>query len=282
VIFFTYTSVFAYRKAFSVASFEGQQILGISYQTSLIISQVIGYMLSKFAGIKLISELKRTGRWKASAVLVGTAWFSLFLFAILPSWAGLICFLINGFTLGFMWGVVFSYAEGRRSTDLIGSVLAVSFIFAGGFTRSIGKWLIVSMDVSEKWMPFVTGLVFVLPLTLFLYLLEKAPLPDKEDLDERVERVAMNSSQRRKILSGFTPGIVAVAITYGLLTIMRDIRDNYMGNMWNELGYSENVSVLAKSESRISVIVLIFMSVLVLVRKNFIAFRTFHRDKPAL
>jgi MFS family permease len=276
VIFFTYTSVFAYRKAFSVATFEGERILGISYQTSLIISQVIGYMLSKFVGIKIISELKRSGRWKASAMLLGIAWFSLFLFAILPSWAGLICFLVNGFALGFMWGVVFSYAEGRRSTDFIGSVLAVSFIFAGGFTRSIGKWLIMNMHVSEKWMPFVTGLVFALPLAFFLYLLEKAPLPDSEDKEERVERIAMDAGQRKKIISGFRPGIIAIAITYGLLTIMRDIRDNYMGNMWNELGFSENVSVLARSETRISIIVLFFMSILVLVRKNIIAFRAIH------
>jgi hypothetical protein len=31
--------------------------------------------------------------------------------------------------LGMLWGVVFSYVEGRKTTDFIGAALAVSFIF---------------------------------------------------------------------------------------------------------------------------------------------------------
>ena len=74
VVFFTYASIFAFRKPFTVASFDGLKFWNVSYQTLLIISQVVGYMLSKFYGIKFISELKRHGRWKTSLLMVGVAW----------------------------------------------------------------------------------------------------------------------------------------------------------------------------------------------------------------
>jgi MFS family permease len=274
--FFAYTSVFAFRKPFTVATFEGERFFGISYQTTLIVSQVIGYMLAKFAGIRFISGLKRSGRWITGTMLVFTAWLALLLFAILPPWAGIICFLVNGFMMGFMWGVVFSYAEGRRSTDFIGSVLAVSFIFAGGFTRSVGKWLMVDYGITEKWMPFMTGLVFVVPLAVLFYLLEHAPAPTSEDIQEREERVSMSSGDRKKILRDFGKGMAIIAVVYMVLTVIRDIRDNYMGNMWTELGHADDVSVYARSETRITVIILVLMSLLVLVRRNMLAFRLVH------
>ncbi|MGZ5222514.1 MAG: DUF5690 family protein, partial [Chitinophagaceae bacterium] len=197
IAFLTYSSIYAYRKPFTVATFEGISFLGISYQTLLIISQVIGYMLSKFYGIKFIAELKRLGRWKTSFLLVGIAWMSLLFFAIIPAPYGMIFFFINGFMLGFMWGIIFSYVEGRIGTDFIGSVLAISFIFAGGFTRSVAKWLMLEWGVTEQWMPFMTGLLFALPLVLFIYFLEKVPHPDAADIRERTERVPMNKADRK-------------------------------------------------------------------------------------
>ncbi len=89
-----------------------------------------------------------------------------------------------------MWGIVFSYVEGGRTTDFIGAVMAVSFIFAGGFTRSGALWLKVSWGVPEQWLAFVTGLIFVIPLVFFMYLLERIPPPDADDIEERTVRPA--------------------------------------------------------------------------------------------
>ncbi len=169
VAFLAYSSVYAYRKPFTIATFDGIKFWGISYQTLLIISQVIGYMLSKFYGIKFIAELKTLGRFKTSVILTGSAWLSLLFFAWVPAPYGMIFLFINGFMLGFMWGIIFSYVEGRRATDFIGAVMAVSFIFAGGFTRSVAKWLMVEWNIPEIWMPFMTGLVFALPLLFLLW-----------------------------------------------------------------------------------------------------------------
>ncbi|MEJ0102352.1 MAG: DUF5690 family protein [Bacteroidota bacterium] len=268
VAFLAYASVYAYRKPFTVATFEGIKYWGISYQTLLIISQVIGYMLSKFYGIKFISELKRFGRWKTILVLMSTAWGALLCFAVTPAPYGMIFLFINGFSLGFLWGIVFSYVEGRRATDFIGSVLAISFIFSGGFCRSVAKWLMVDWGVTEKWMPFMTGLLFALPLALFIFLLEKIPPPDQLDVSERSERLPMTKEDRKQFLKLFSFGIIAVTVTYLFLSVMRDIRDNYMANIWNELGYGNDYSIFTKTETNTSIIVLTIISFIVLIRKK--------------
>jgi Family of unknown function (DUF5690) len=164
IAFLAYSAVYAFRKPFTAGSYNDLQYGGITYQTLLIITQVIGYMLSKFAGIKFIAGMGRTGRWKSIALLMGIAWCCLLVFAIIPPPFGVIPLFVNGFVLGFLWGIVFSYIEGRTATDFMGTVMAVSFIFAGGFTRSVARWITISWGVSDFWMPFVTGLVFVAPL----------------------------------------------------------------------------------------------------------------------
>ena len=276
VAFMTYASVYAFRKPFTVATFEGVSFWGIPYQTLLIISQVVGYMGSKFAGIKFIAELKRSGRWKTALVLMSTAWVSLFFFAITPAPFGMLCMVINGFALGFMWGIVFSYVEGRRTTDFIGATMAVSFIFSGGFTRSVAKWLMLEWGVTEQWMPFMTGLVFIVPMILLIAMLERIPPPTSEDIRERTARVPLDKAGRKQLLKLFGGGLVVITITYSFLTVMRDVRDNYMANMWNEIGYGNDAGIFAKTETTISISVLALMALLVLVRKNIIAFRLIH------
>lgn len=274
--FLSYTSVYAYRKPFTVATFEGVAYGGIPYQTLLIICQVIGYMASKFFGIRFIAELKRIGRWKTALLLIGISWLALLGFALVPPPWGMVFLFINGFPLGFLWGIVFSYVEGRRSTDFIGSVMAVSFVFAGGFTRSVAVWIREHWLVADQWLGFVTGLLFLLPLLLFIHLIEKIPPPDDDDIRERTIRLPMNRSDRRTFLRKFGTGIFLVTLTYLILTVMRDIRDNYMTNMWIELGYRNDYKIMADTETITSVAVLLLMAMLVLVRNNILAFRLVH------
>jgi MFS family permease len=276
IAFLTYASVYAYRKPFTVATFDGLKFWGISYQTLLIISQVTGYMLSKFCGIRFIAELKKMGRWKTALTLVGTAWIALFFFAITPAPYGMFFLFINGFALGFMWGIVFSYVEGRRATDFIGSAMAVSFIFAGGFTRSVAKWLMIEWGVNEYWMPFTTGLLFALPLIAFIFLLEKIPSPDEFDEQQRTVRQPMNKKDRREFMRKFGTGLIIITASYLILSIMRDLRDNYMANLWTELGYKNNYSIFTKTETNTSLIILFIIGMVVLVRKNIAALRLSH------
>jgi MFS family permease len=276
VVFLAYTMIFGYRKTFTVATFDGLTIAGYSYKTILVISQMLGYLLAKFYGIKYISELKRTGRGKIILLLTGISWLSWLLFALVPMPYNIVFLFVNGFPLGMLWGVVFSYVEGRRSTDFIGATLAVSFIFASGFVKSVGAWLMAEFGISEFWMPFYTGLVFCTPLSLFVFLMERIPQPDEEDIKFRAERVAMTAEDRKKFIRDFLGGIIACVLIYCFATIFRDIRDNFSAEMWKEMGFFNQPALFSKTETPITIIVLVLIGSMVMIKNNFLALKTAH------
>ncbi|MGZ5248435.1 MAG: DUF5690 family protein, partial [Flavitalea sp.] len=191
LVFLTYATVYGFRKTYTAGTYEGQSVFGFGYKEILVIVQALGYMSSKFFGIKFISELKRWGRWKVVLLLVSISWMAWLLFALVPSPYNIIFLFLNGFPLGLIWGVIFSYIEGRKATDVIGAAMAVSFIFSSGIVKSIGLYLVVSFGVSEIWMPFVAGAIFFPFLILFLFLMEKIPSPTEADKIVRVDRVSM-------------------------------------------------------------------------------------------
>lgn len=267
--FCVYTCMYAFRKPFTAAAFANLSFVGIEYKVWLVIAQTIGYTLSKFYGIRFIAELKNTRR---SFIIIGfilVAWMALFFFAITPPPYNILFLLLNGFPLGVIYGLVFSYLEGRRSTELLGAVLASSFIFASGFTQSVGKYILLNWKVSEWWMPFVTGAVFLVPTVLFTLLLERTPAPTEEDKTLRTVRVPMSHKDRRKFIQSFLPGLVLLIGVYVLLTIIRDYRSNFAANIWTELGQGSNAAVFTQTEIPACLVTLFLLSLLILVKNNF-------------
>lgn len=275
-VFLTYTMVFGFRKSFTVATFDGITIAGYSYKTILVISQMLGYMLAKFYGIKFISELKRHGRGKIIIILTLISWLSWLFFALVPSPYNIAFLFINGFPLGMLWGVVFSYVEGRRSTDFIGATLAVSFIFASGFVKTVGGWLMLNFGITEFWVPFYTGLVFVGPLLLFVFLIEKIPPPSEMDIASRMNRVPMLAEDRKKFTMLFLPGLAACILIYVFATIFRDMRDNFSAEMWKEMGFFDKPELFAKTETPITLIILVLIGSMVLIKNSFKALMLSH------
>ncbi|MEJ7780095.1 MAG: DUF5690 family protein [Daejeonella sp.] len=275
-VFLTYTMVFGFRKSFTVATFDGVAVAGYSYKTILVLSQMLGYMLAKFYGIKYISELQRHGRGRIIILLTAISWLSWLFFALVPPPYNIAFLFINGFPLGMLWGVVFSYVEGRRSTDFIGATLAVSFIFASGFVKTVGAWLMVSFGITEFWVPFYTGLVFAGPLLVFVYMIEKIPDPDREDIAARMNRVPMSAEDRKAFIKLFLPGLAACILIYCFATIFRDIRDNFGAEMWKEMGFFDKPELFAQTEIPITITVLILIGSMVLIRNSFKALMLSH------
>ena len=272
VCFLLYTCIFAFRKAFNVASYEGHSILGLDYKVVLVITQVFGYMLSKFYGIKFISEMSRVGRGKLLLALVGISWLAWLIFALIPPPYNFWALALNGFPLGMLWGVVFSYVEGRRATDFIGASLAVSFIFGAGLAKSVAQAVMTDWGVNEYWMPFVTGLIYLLPLLLFVYLLEKIPAPDSADVAHRTERKKMSAADRKAFIRTFLPGVVLLVGVYIFVTVLREIRDSFMGDMWRESGEVFSPGVFAKTETIITLVILVMVASMVALKNNLKAF----------
>lgn len=270
-----YTSMYAYRKAFTAAVFEELPLLGIDYKVWLVIAQVFGYMLSKFYGIKFVSELGNQSRGRKLLVLIGIAWLALLGFALTPAPYNIAFMFINGLPLGMIWGIVFSYLEGRRTTEFLAAVMSVSLVFASGFVKTLARFLMESFNIDVHWMPFITGLLFVIPLLLFTFLLENLPKADERDVLLRTERKKMTHTERITFIKQFLPGLVIVIVVYLMFSMLRDIRDNFEVEIWAGLGIHDG-SIYLKTDSLIAVIVLIFMSLLICIRGNMIAFTFIH------
>jgi len=266
--FCLYTCVYAFRKTFTAATFEGLTYLSVSYKVWLITFQVVGYGLAKFAGIKIISELKAHRRAAGILLMVGVAGISWFFFAIVPPPYNVIFLFTNGFPLGMVWGMVFGYMEGRRTTEALGAALAVSFIFSGGLCRSVGGFLMRDWGVSEFWMPFTAACVFTVPLLIFLWLTDKVPPPSTLDESLRTKRQPMVYQDRRNFLITFLPGIILFVLVYMMLTAFRDFRENFSSDFWQSLGYGNSPEIFTKTETPVSLAILVIMSSLMFIRNN--------------
>lgn len=274
--FCLYTCVYAFRKTFSVATFEEIAFWGVSYKVLLVMFQVVGYACSKFAGIKIISELKASSRVSGILLMISIAGISWLFFALVPAPYNLIFLFINGFPLGLVWGMIFGYLEGRRFTEALGAGLSISFIFSAGFAKTIGGVIMRDWGTSELWMPFVTSCVFLLPLLIFLWLLDKVPPPTLLDETLRTKRQPMNAVERKKFLLTFWPGIILFTVSYMLLTTFREFRDNFSAEVWTVLGYGSHPEIFTATEIPISLAILIVMGCLMLIRNNQLALMINH------
>jgi hypothetical protein len=270
--FCLYTCIFAFRKTYTVGTFEGIAFLGVSYKSWMVISQVIGYGLAKFAGIKLISELKSTFRVKGIVIMVTVAGLSWLFFAITPPPYNIAFLFMNGLPLGMGWGLVFSYLEGRRFTEVLGAGVSVSFIFSSGFAKSVGGFVMKFWGVSEYWMPFVSACIFLLPLLFFLWMLNQVPPPNALDEELRTKRQPMNREERKKFLTMFAPGLILLILTYTMLTAFRDFRDNFSAEVWKTLGYGNSPEIFTTTETPVTIAILIIMGSIMFIRSNRNAF----------
>ncbi|PIB35948.1 hypothetical protein BFP72_11360 [Reichenbachiella sp. 5M10] len=274
VAFSTYSCMYAFRKAFSVGVFADVTHLGLEFKSLLIIAQALGYMFSKFIGIKFISELKKDRRAVLILVLIGVAELALVLFAIIPPPYNFWCLFLNGLPLGMIWGIVFSYLEGRSSTEILGAILSVSFIMASNLCKSVAQWLIVHLNVSEYHMPYIVGMIFAVPLLLSVYFLNRMPEPTDEDRADRLARTPMTAASRRQSLRGIGMLMMIMVLSYMLLTIFRDLRSNYASDIWLALGFDQEPSIYLSTSVPSTVIVLVVMSLIFLIRDNFKALLT--------
>ncbi|MBL7842051.1 MAG: hypothetical protein JNJ75_18030 [Cyclobacteriaceae bacterium] len=270
--FCLYTCIFAFRKTYTVGTFEGLSYWGVTYKSWMVIAQVIGYGIAKFAGIKLISELKSTFRVRGILIMTAIAGLSWFFFAITPPPYNIVFLFTNGLPLGMGWGLVFSYLEGRRFTEVLGAGVSVSFIFSSGFAKSVGGFVMKFWGVSEYWMPFVSACIFLLPLLIFLWLLNQLPPPDALDEELRTKRQPMNFAERKKFMLAFAPGLILLILTYTLLTAFRDFRDNYSADVWKILGYGNSPEIFTKTETPITLAILVIMGSIMFIRSNRNAF----------
>jgi Family of unknown function (DUF5690) len=275
--FSAYFAMYAFRKPFTAATFEAVDgwTFAIDYKIALIIAQIFGYGLSKVIGIKLISELDHSRRSAAIIGLIALSWGALVLFAVIPAPWNVAALFLNGLPLGLIWGLVFSYVEGRRTSDVIGAILCATFIVSSGVVKSVGRTLVDS-GVDTFWMPAATGALFF-PLLLMAVLgLAQLPPPSEGDRAARSARAPMDGAQRRAFFARHWISLIALVIAYVLLTALRDFRDNFSPEIWRGLGYTDVAALFTASELPVAVIALSALAALMVVRDNLRALLLVH------
>ena len=153
------------------------------------------------------------------------------------------------------------------------TLLISNFIVSSGFVKSVAKWIQLSYQLQEKWIPFFTGLVFLVPVIILIYLLEKIPPPTVLETEEKSLRVPMNSSERKHFFKLFSFGLVSFIFIYILLTLFRDIRDNFAADIWLELGYGNSAAIFTATEIPIAFVVLLLIASMIYINNNKLAFQ---------
>ena len=276
--FATYFSMYAFRKPFAAASYsdiEGWHH-ALDFKIAIVIAQALGYATSKFLGIRIIAGMKSTYRARAILALIGSSWLALVVFAAAPALLKVPAMYLNGLCLGLIWGLVFSYMEGRRISEVLGAVLCASFIVSSGAVKSAGLLLIQQLHVPVFWMPAATGLLFVPLLGLGVWGLSSLPPPSAEDEAARVRRAPMSPHEVRSFLARFGLGVTLLVITYVFATALRDFRDNFAAELWTALGYANPASVFTAAELPVAAIALVALAIIVKVKSNVRALEVIH------
>ena len=262
----SYSLVYALRKPYTAAAFAGYEVFDIDYKVVVTIVQIIGYVISKFIGIKLISELKQKDRLKFILLSVVMAEASLLLFGWLPAPYNIIGMFLNGLSLGCMWGVIFSFLEGRRVTDILASLMGVSMVISSGTAKSLGLFVTNTLGVSEFWMPALIGAAALPLLGLAGIILNRLPQPDAEDIACRSKREPLDGKQRWALFRNFMPFLTLLFVANVVLVILRDIKEDFLVKIVDVSQYSS--WLFAQIDSVVTVIILVIFGLMVYVRNN--------------
>ncbi|WDI41925.1 DUF5690 family protein [Bremerella sp. P1] len=269
--FGTYFCMYGFRKPFTVAEYDGTMVGGIDFKTIVVSTQVLGYMLSKFLGIKIISEMPPKRRAIALLGLILAAEAALALFGIMPRPWNAVGLFLNGLCLGMVFGLVLGFLEGRRLTEALVAGLCTSFILADGVTKSVGAWLLAN-GVREDWMPFTAGLIFLLPLCICVAMLTKVPAPNEQDVEARSPRDTMTPQDRWSLFSRYALGLSILVAIYLLITIIRSIRADFAAELWGDLGQEAVPLLFTRSEMWVALGVMFVNGLSIYVRNNRLAF----------
>ena len=273
--FACYFSMYAFRKTFAAAEYSGIQLWNVDFKIMAITFQQIGYMISKFYGIKFISELNPRYRGLWILIFIFASEVALIIFGAVPEPYSAIIMFLNGLPLGMIWGLVFSYLEGRRTSELLGSGMAISFIISSGAVKSVGTQLMQD-GLSQFWMPATVGAIFF-PVTLVsVFLLESIPDPNEKDIEARTERIVMTGKDRARFCKIFGPGVVVMTLFYMFLTAYRDFRDNFSPELWAAFGYTTTPSIFTTSEIIVAVVVVVPIGLFMLIKHHIHTFIAYH------
>ena len=269
--FVAYFCVYGFRKPFTAGAYDAAGAWEIGFKELIVLTQVAGYTLSKFVGIRVVAEVPPRRRIAVLLGLVALAEAGLVAFGLLPRpWAALGLF-VNGLALGMTFGLVFGFLEGRRSTEALAAGLCTSFILADGAMKTVGAWLL-ERGVTEAWMPAVAGGLFAGPLAVAVAVLARTPPPSVDDQEARSVRETIDGDERWALFSRYATGLSLIVVVYLVVTVLRSVRADFAPQIWAGLGVDVPPRLYTVSEFWVALGAIVVNGLAVLVRGNRRAF----------
>jgi len=231
----------------------------------------MGYFVSKLIGVKVISELKPSLRNKLVLGLILFSELAWVLFGVVGEPYNVIIVFFAALPLGMVWGIVFSYLEGRKLTELLAVGLCISGVLASGILKSITRIIDQTTAIPTFWVPAAIGAIFLPLFLFFVWMLEQIPSPTQSDKTERVERTAMDNTSKFNLLKSTGILVPMLAILYAVSGILRDFRDNFGVEILNSIGLGSDLSLFARTETVIAIICITLVGLIFLVKNHFSA-----------
>ena len=122
-------------------------------------------------------------------------------------------------------------------------------------------------------MPFFAGILFLIPIIIFITMLSYVPLPSAADIANRSVRVPMQAQARLHFFMKYAPGLAGITIVYLFVTLLRSIRADFAPELWRDLGYHQTPEVFTQSELVVSFGVVIINGLAVFILNHYKAFR---------
>ena len=270
--FLTYLCFYPFRRAYTAATYEDLVFAGVNFKILIITAQVLGFAVSKGLGIKYVSEMLPEKRSRNLLIMISLSLICYLFFGLISAPYNLFFIFLASLPLGMVYGTILGFLEGRKTTDLLVAVLTASFIMGSGFAKSIGKWVMTSLEVSQFWMPFVACTIMIVPFGICVWLMGQIPPPTEEDKENRTERKPMQRADRKAFIKEFALSMTIFVVSYVVLTTFREFRDNFTPEIWKLLGYGNNSAIFTQTETPIAIIVLLMMASLRWVQNNYKAF----------
>lgn len=258
--FCTYLCFYPFRRAYTAATYDDLYFWGVHFKILLITAQVLGFAVSKGIGVKIVSEMKPRQRARGLLIFTGISLICMYLFSVVPAPYNLFFVFLASLPLGLFYGVILGFLEGRKSTDFLVAALTASFIVGSGFAKSVGNWVLQNLSDKELQMPFLADLIMYLPLLICVWLLAQVPPPGDADKADRAERLPMSKSERKAFMREFGLGMVLFVVSYCILTAYREFRDNFMPEMFRELGFTAKPELFTQTEIPIAIAILLIMA----------------------
>eukprot|EP00045_Choanoeca_perplexa_P005507 m.46603 g.46603 ORF g.46603 m.46603 type:complete len:443 (-) comp13159_c0_seq1:8-1336(-) len=209
------------------------------------IASTVGYALSKIPAYSIVSTMPREKRKRWIILLIlSMLVLSLGFYAILPHFAQPIGVFLGALPASWVFGIMFTYLEGRRSTEITSGMLNFFIILGGALARAVGSAILDALPSNlHAWMPLITAGIGLPIAIVCVFLLDAVPQPTLADVRERAVRRPMPAAERGAFLKRFWPGLALLSLNYMLMVTFRSFRDYFCANVYKDMLHRDVTSM---------------------------------------